>query len=50
MESLNNTLAVLSNHDTPFINSVNNLQVRHSERQIFVHPDSIDYLKTISYS
>ena len=50
VESLNNTLVVLSNHDTPFINSVNNLQVRHSERQIFVHPDSIDYLKTISYS
>ena len=47
-ESLNNTLAVLSNHDTPFINSVNNLQVRHSERQIFVHPDFMDFLKTIS--
>ncbi|MGX7073241.1 DUF4238 domain-containing protein [Falseniella ignava] len=45
VESLNNTLAVLSNHDTPFINSVNNLQVRHSERQIFVHPDFIDLLK-----
>ena len=48
VESLNNTLAVLSNHDTPFINSVNNLQVRHSERQIFVHPDFMDFLKTIS--
>lgn len=48
VESLNNTLAVLSNHDTPFINSVNNLQVRHSERQIFVHSDFMDFLKTIS--
>ena len=48
VESLNNTLAVLSNHDTSFINSVNNLQVRHSERQIFVHPDLMDSLKTIT--
>lgn len=48
VESLNNTLAVLSNHDITFINSVNNLQARHAERQIFVHPDLMDSLKTIT--
>ncbi|MCD1277073.1 DUF4238 domain-containing protein [Streptococcus sinensis] len=48
MKSLNNTLRFLSNHDIPFVNSVNNLQAKHAERQIFVHPDFMDYLKTIS--
>lgn len=48
MKSLNNALRFLSNHDIPFVNSVNNLQAKHAERQIFVHPDFMDYLKTIS--
>ena len=48
MKSLNNTLGFLSNADISFINLVNNFQVRHAEKQIFVHPYFIDYLKTIS--
>lgn len=48
MNSLNNTLGFLSNADISFINSVNNLQIRHAENQIFVHPDFMDYLESVS--
>ena len=48
MDSLNNTLGFLSNADISFINSVNNLQIRHAENQIFVHPDFMDYLESVS--
>ncbi len=48
MNSLNNTLGFLSNADISFINSVNNLQISHAENQIFVHPDFMDYLESVS--
>lgn len=48
MNSLNNTLGFLSNADISFINSVNNLQIRHAENQIFVHPDFMNYLESVS--
>ena len=48
MKNLNNTLGFLSNADISFINSVNNLQIRHAENQIFVHPDFMDYLESVS--
>lgn len=48
MKNLNNTLVFLSKDDTSFINLVNDVQVRHAEKQVFVHPDFRDYLKTIS--
>lgn len=48
MNSLNNTLEFLSNADISFINSVNNLQISHAENQIFVHPDFMDYLESVS--
>lgn len=48
MNSLNNTLGFLSNADISFINSVNNLQIRHAENQIFVNPDFMDYLESVS--
>lgn len=50
MKSLNNTLRFLSNADISFINLVNYFQVRHAENQIFVHPDFVEYLKTIVFS
>ena len=48
MKNLNNTLGFLSNSDISFINLVNDFQVRHAEKQIFVHPDLMDSLKTIT--
>jgi hypothetical protein len=48
MKNLNNTLGFLSNADISFINLVNDFQVRHAEKQIFVHPDLMDSLKTIT--
>ena len=48
MKNLNNTLGFLSNADISFINLVNDFQVRHAEKQIFVYPDFMDSLKTIS--
>ena len=48
MNSLNNTLGFHSNADISFINSVNNLQISHAENQIFVHPDFMDYLESVS--
>ena len=48
MNSLNNTLEFLSNADISFIKLVNNLQIRHAENQIFVHPDFMDYLESVS--
>jgi len=48
IDSLKNTLGFLSNADISFINSVNNLQIRHAENQIFVHPDFMDYLESLS--
>ena len=48
MNSLNNTLGFLSNADISYINSVNNLQISHAENQIFVHPDFMDYLESVS--
>ena len=48
MKNLNNTLGFLSNSDISFINLVNDFQVMHAEKQIFVHPDLMDSLKTIT--
>ncbi len=38
----------ISNANISFINLVNDFQVRHAEKQIFVYPDFMDSLKTIS--
>lgn len=44
----NNSIHPLSNREIKFINSVNNFQMRHANKQVFIHPDNIDLLKKVA--